>query len=59
MVGLRCARCNDVIGVYERMVLILADGSLREGSPLTLDAEFGDPRTITIHEQCRGAQEDS
>ena len=54
----RCVRCNDVIGVYEPMVVILAGGGRYSGSPLTLKAELEEPRNIAIHEQCWDARED-
>lgn len=49
---LRRASCGEVIGVYEPMVVLLGDGSEREGSPLSLKAELSDPRSVAIHKEC-------
>jgi hypothetical protein len=32
----RCAACGEVVGVYERAVMVLEDGGLARGSPLAL-----------------------
>jgi len=33
---LRCAHCSDVVGAYEPIYVLLADGTNRRGSSLTL-----------------------
>ena len=33
----RCALCADVVGVYERAVLILGNGSVVSASPLSVE----------------------
>jgi len=52
---LRCARCQDIIGVYEPIMVILRDGSKRAGSPLTLNSELQDTQSVAVHEQCHRA----
>jgi len=51
----RCARCQDIIGVYEPMVVILPDGSKRAGSHLTLKSELNEPGSVALHEECHHA----
>lgn len=48
----RCARCGDVIGVYEPLCVITADGRCLRGSPLTLSSELGLPGSSAFHELC-------
>jgi hypothetical protein len=48
-----CDRCQDVIGVYEPVVVILPDGSERSGSWLTLGSALADPESRALHERCR------
>ena len=50
MEKLRCGACGDVIGVYEPMLAILADGSEHAGSRLTLDSELEHPQSVALHE---------
>lgn len=47
-----CARCGDVIGVYEPARVILDDGSELPGSLLTLRSELAAPGSIAVHERC-------
>lgn len=59
---LRCARCGEVIGVYEPARLVLDDGTELQGSPLTLRSrpERESPGTIAVHERCpSGAQRET
>jgi hypothetical protein len=49
----RCDHCQDVIGVYEPVVVILPDGSERSGSQLTLSSAVADPESRAFHERCR------
>ncbi len=58
-----CERCQEVIGVYEPIRVILRDGSERTGSRLTLNAELRQPGSVVLHEHCHapsdpGAGED-
>jgi hypothetical protein len=55
----RCARCGDVIGVYEPLRVITADGRRVRGSPLTLSSELGLPGSSAFHEQCYREIEDA
>lgn len=52
MDDLRCESCQDVIGVYEPMRVILRDGSERTGSRLTLRDELCQPGSVALHEPC-------
>lgn len=49
---LHCGRCQEIIGVYEPIRVILRDGSEHTGSRLTLRAELHQPGSVTFHEQC-------
>jgi hypothetical protein len=33
----RCSACGEVVGVYERAIFLLDDGSVVDGSALSLD----------------------
>ena len=44
----RCPACADVVGVYERAILVLRGGGLVDGSPLTAVAA-GDVAAIYHH----------
>jgi hypothetical protein len=57
MDSLRCVHCRDVIGVYEPIRVLLTDGTLREGSRLTLGEDLGAPGTLALHESCHPAFE--
>ncbi len=63
MDDLRCESCQDVIGVYEPMRVILRDGSERTGSRLTLRDELRQPGSVALHGDCprpegpRGAED--
>ena len=35
----RCSACGDVVGIYERAILLLDDGSVVDGSALTVDRD--------------------
>ena len=54
----RCAHCQDIIGVYEPMMVVLRDGSERAGSRLTLKSELNEPGNVALHEQCHHAARD-
>ena len=54
---LRCAHCQDIVGVYEPVLLILSNGSNRRGSALTLGDQLDAPGSIVVHEQCYEAFE--
>lgn len=45
----RCAACGEVVGVYERAVMVLEGGGLEHGSLLALNAR--DVREL-YHETC-------
>ena len=49
---LRCVRCQDIIGVYEPMRVILGDGRVRAGSRLTLGSELQGTESLVFHEHC-------
>ncbi len=51
----RCARCQDIIGVYEPMMVILRDGNECAGSRLTLESELNEPGSVTLHDHCHHA----
>ena len=53
----RCARCGDVIGVYEPLRLFLSDDTVIEGSWLTLRAELQQEGSIAFHHQCLSVTE--
>ena len=52
---LRCERCQEIIGVYEPIRVILRDGSEHTGSRLTLDAELRQLGSVAFHEPCRAS----
>jgi hypothetical protein len=52
-----CARCGDVIGVYEPLRVFLSDDTMLEGSRLTLGAELQQAGSIAFHYQCRSVAE--
>ncbi len=52
MDDLRCEICQEVIGVYEPMRVILCDGSERTGSRLTLRDELRQPGSVALHKDC-------
>jgi hypothetical protein len=54
-----CAHCGDVIGVYETLRVITADGRRLRGSPLTLSFELGLPGSSALHEHCYREFEDA
>ena len=51
---LRCARCRDVIGVYEPVV-VWASGAARETSRAA-EPDLGGPRVECYHRSCHAAQ---
>ena len=40
------------IGAYEPLVVLLSDGTNRQGSLLTLSAELSTPGHLALHEAC-------
>ena len=53
----RCAYCQDIVGVYEPVRVLLSDGSNRRGSALTLGGKLAAPGGIVMHERCYEAFE--
>ena len=49
---LRCAHCEDVIGVYEPLCVILSDGGVVDGSWLTRGRELEREGGVAFHERC-------
>jgi hypothetical protein len=50
---LRCAHCQDVIGVYEPVAAILRDGTRVEGSWLTLGCDLqAAGKQSALHARC-------
>jgi len=58
MARLRCARCNEVIGVYEPMVVISPEGRRSVGGQLTLRSELAEPGSVATHYECDHEGED-
>jgi hypothetical protein len=58
MKTLLCCECGVVIGVYEPIVVIAADGRERTGSRLTLGEELAPADTVALHADCHRACED-
>ena len=56
---MHCSECHDRVGVYEPIWVLLADGSERRGSPLTLADELGSPGALVLHEGCHRQRADS
>jgi len=52
MEPVRCARCAEIIGVYEPVRVVLSDGTDRHGSLLSLDDELRMRGSIVVHERC-------
>jgi hypothetical protein len=48
----RCAYCGEIVGVYERARLLLADGSDRRGSPPTFGDARHAPGASVVHKGC-------
>jgi hypothetical protein len=44
--------CGEIVGVYEPTRLLLAEGSDRRGSRLTLGDELAAHGAILVHERC-------
>lgn len=49
---LRCARCQDIIGVYEPIVVRLADGSTYIGGRRELTPQLAEAGSEALHEDC-------
>jgi hypothetical protein len=49
---LLCARCREIIGVYEPIWAMASDASERAGSRLTLGCELRSPDSVAVHERC-------
>lgn len=49
---LRCARCGDIIGVYEPTWVLGGDAGSLQGSWLTLRDELQPPGSTALHERC-------
>jgi hypothetical protein len=47
---LGCAHSGEIVGVYEPMRLLLADGRDRRGSPLTPGDQLEAPGSTAVHE---------
>jgi hypothetical protein len=47
-----CAHCGEIVGMYERMRLLVPDGSDLDGSPLTLGEQLDAPGSTVLHERC-------
>jgi hypothetical protein len=52
MERVRCARCSEVIGVYEPVRMVLRGGGEFSGSLLTLHSELERPGSIALHATC-------
>jgi hypothetical protein len=50
-----CAHCGDVIGSYEPIRVVLADGSDRHVGMLTLSAVLALSGSLALHEGCHPA----
>jgi hypothetical protein len=48
----RCAQCGEVIGVYEPVLVAFDDGTMCEGSLLTVGDALDRPGTAILHEAC-------
>lgn len=48
----RCAVCGEIIDITEPVVLVLADGSTRGGSLLTLGEQVHLARSGVVHAGC-------
>lgn len=48
----RCAQCGEVIGIYEPILVAFDDGTMCEGSLLTVAEELDHPGTAILHEAC-------
>jgi hypothetical protein len=48
----RCAHCGEVIGVYEPIRVLCADGTSVRGSLLTLGDREREPGSALVHERC-------
>lgn len=49
---LQCPWCQDLIGMYEPMVVITSAGEVLRGSRLTLEAALGDAGSLAAHAGC-------
>jgi hypothetical protein len=47
-----CAYCHEIMGVYESVRVMLADGTELRGSPLTLGEELEAPGSVAVHARC-------
>ena len=54
---LRCIYCGEIVGVYEPIRLLLADGSDRRGSTLSLGDQLAAPCRAVVHERCHATYE--
>ena len=48
---IRCRHCQDVIGIYEPLVLLTVEGSSRETS-LAVEPDLGDMDELCYHRDC-------
>jgi hypothetical protein len=51
----RCAYCDEIIGVYEPVRVMLVDGSELIGSMLTLGEQLQTPGSCALHDRCYDA----
>jgi hypothetical protein len=51
----RCAHCQEIIGTYEQIVVVLRGGSKRLGSSVTLSAELAEAGSMAAHAACHAA----
>ncbi len=49
----RCAYCHEIIGVYEPVRVILADGTKLQGSSLRLGHQLDAPESVALHAGCQ------
>ena len=52
--GELCAQCGDRLGIYERLAVVRADGSVLHGGLLTLRDRLGEGARL-FHAGCRPA----
>lgn len=53
----RCAYCGGIIGVYEPVRVIVADGTELKGSSLMLGEQLGALGSVALHAGCYDAFE--
>ena len=48
----RCAYCDEIIGVYEPVHVMLGDGTELKGSSLTLGDQLKALGSVALHARC-------